>query len=54
VVKERYIDFDLVWKIGLRKPMKKIENIFVIWKVAELAFPLVGNWLVWKFGNGSG
>jgi hypothetical protein len=31
---------------------KKILNASIIWKAIVSAFPLIGNWLVWKIGKG--
>jgi hypothetical protein len=32
-------------------PIKYIHNVSVIWKFVVTAFPLRGNWLVWKVGD---
>jgi hypothetical protein len=34
-----------------QKPSKSIQNVSIIWKAMGLAFPLVGNLLVWKVGR---
>jgi hypothetical protein len=33
-------------------PSNSIHNVSIPWKTIVLAFPLIGNWLVWKVGNG--
>ena len=36
----------------IRLPSKDTHNVSICWKAIVLAFPLLGNWLVWKVGNG--
>jgi hypothetical protein len=45
VVGMKYISPDKIddW---LRKPVKSLQNVSIIWKVVVLAYPLVGDWLV--------
>jgi len=33
-------------------PSKYTHNVSTCWKFIVLVFPLVGNWMVWKVGNG--
>lgn len=49
---ERYIAPETVdgW---IRYPVKSLNNVSIIWKAVILAFPLVGNWLVWCVGRGT-
>ena len=35
-----------------RNPIKFDKNGSIRWKTLVLAFPLVGNWSMWKIGNG--
>jgi hypothetical protein len=37
---------------GSRNLQKTSKNGSVIWKATVNAFPLIGNWLIWKVGNG--
>jgi hypothetical protein len=37
----------------IRKPMKNLHNVSIMWNVVVLAFPIIGDSLVWKVGNGN-
>jgi hypothetical protein len=53
VVFQKYID-PLSVEDWIRTPRKSFQNASFIWNTVILSFPLPGNWLVWKVGNGSG
>jgi hypothetical protein len=36
----------------IRLPVKPISKISNVWKPLVQSFPLLGNWLVWRIGNG--
>ena len=37
----------------IRSPVKKKKNISICWKAVLWAFDIIGDFLVWKIGNGS-
>ena len=37
----------------IRSPIKKKNNISICWKVVLWVFDIIGNFLVWKIGNGT-
>ena len=37
----------------IRSPVKKKRCISICWKVVLWAFDIIGNFLVWKIGNGA-
>ena len=36
----------------IKIPNNSLKNGFVGWKSKVWAFPLIGNWIAWKIGNG--
>lgn len=52
MVREIYLFPDSLddWLIN---PVKSMQNIYIIWKAVVVAFPLVGNWLIWRVGRGT-
>jgi hypothetical protein len=51
VVIQKYIHISSI-KEWIRKPSKYISNVLIVWKATIKYFSLIGNWLVWKVGNG--
>jgi hypothetical protein len=52
VIKDKYISPESIEE-WVRKPIRHSHNASIIWKVVVMAFPLIGNWLVWKIGRGN-
>jgi hypothetical protein len=52
VVTHKYIE-SLSLDDWIISPTKSYNNSSIIWKVVVLAFPLIGNWPIWKVGVGN-
>jgi hypothetical protein len=52
VVHQKYISPETI-EDWIRSPQKTCHNVYVIWKVVVLSFPLIGGGLVWNIGDGS-
>jgi len=37
----------------IRNPIKKLQNDSIFWKYILDVFPLIGNWMIWKIGDGA-
>jgi hypothetical protein len=37
----------------LRRHVKKVSNVPIMWKVMVLAFLIIGDLLIWNIGNGN-
>jgi hypothetical protein len=52
IIKEKYFPNSLFWS-GFTPQTNPSKNGTIIWKAIINYFHIVGDWLIWKIGNGS-
>jgi hypothetical protein len=51
LIKSKYISLDTMEE-WVKKHIKRVQNVSMMWKALKFPFHLVGNWLVWQVGKG--